>query len=353
MLKYKEAIFKLFAFLLFASGILKWLNCVANRFRYNRNADGSLEFPFVSKRRSGNLQILVYHRVNDEKDPFFCGVPVHLFKAQMEYLASNFCVLTLEDAVERLRKRDVPDNAVVITFDDGYRDNYINAFPVLKRLSLPATIFLAVDAIGSRRVLWHDRVFTAFRETRVSVLSGFDNRSRMYPLNTVAEKLLAQERALNFIRSLDEEGRISAINVLVEKLEVSDRKEAPGLMLSWDEVKAMHDSDISFGSHTVTHPILSRLSLERAREEIEKAKQIIEEKLGTCVRTFAYPNGRTNDFNQTTKKLLRNAGHICGLTTNFGTNECDHDPFELRRATPWSQDVETFGLRLNYYKLSS
>lgn len=271
----------------------------------------------------------------------------------MEYLASNFRVLPLDEAVERLKRSDVPDNAAVITFDDGYRDNYINAFPLLEALSLPATIFLATGAIGSHCVLWHDRVFAAFRETRAGILSGFGNSSHEYPLNTVAEKLLAQGKALDFIRSLEEDARLSAIDVLINKLDVSDRKEVPELMLSWDEVKTMHNRGISFGSHTVSHPILSKLSVEQARDEIERAKQIIEKQLDTSVRTFAYPNGRTNDFNQSTKKLLRDSGHTCALTTNFGTNECDQDLFELRRATPWDHDIEAYALRLNYYKLCS
>jgi peptidoglycan/xylan/chitin deacetylase (PgdA/CDA1 family) len=353
LLKYKERIFNLVAFLLFTLGALKLLNRVVNRLRYNRNEDGRLEFPFVKTRRSGNLQILVYHRVNDDKDPFFAGTPVNVFKAQMEYLASNFNIISLEEAVERLRKRDVPDNTIVVTFDDGYRDNYVNAFPILKKLSIPATIFLAVDAIGSCRVLWHDRVFSAFRETRVNLIKGFGRSSHEYPLNTVEEKLLAQEKVLNFIRSQNERELMSAIDLLVEKLEVLDRKEVAGLMLSWEEVRAMHLSGISFGSHTVTHPILSKLSRERTREEIEKSKHIIDERLGARVKTFAYPNGKATDFNETTKKLLRDAGFICALTTSFGTNECGQDLFELRRATPWDKDVCAFGLRLNYYKFCS
>ena len=351
--KYKEAVGSVVASVLFVSGTLKWLNYAANRVRCKRSADGTVEFPFLRRRRSGNLQILIYHRVNDENDPFFTGVPVSLFKAQMEYLASNFCVLPLEEAVERLKRRDVPDNAVVITFDDGYRDNYINAFPLLRSLALPATIFLAVDAIGSRHVLWHDKVFAAFRETRIGVLKGFADGSSVYPLTTLAEKVLAQEKALTFIRSLDEEARAFAVNRLIDKLEVSELRSQPDLMLSWHEVTAMQNGGISFGSHSVTHPILAKVSLERARDEIVRAKQIIEERLGTCVRTFAYPNGRTGDFNQTTKMLLQDSGHVCALTTNFGTNECDQDLFELRRATPWGHDIETFGLRLNYYRLCS
>ena len=352
-MNYKQQIFKTLAFLLFYAGALKFINRIVNRFQRNENDQGKLVVPFIKNRHCGNIQILVYHRVNDENDPFFSGIPIDAFKRQMEYLASSFNIISLEEAVKRLTKRDVPDNTIVVTFDDGYRDNYVNAFPILRKLSIPATIFLAVDAIGSRRVLWHDRVFSAFRETRVSVLTGFANSSSEYPLNTVAERLLAQQKVLHFIRSLDEEARLSAINALIEKLEVTDRKEVPELMLSWEEVKAMHYNGISFGSHTVTHPILSRLSLERNREEIEKSKSTIEQRLGVRVTTFAYPNGKPNDFAETTKKLLRAAGYICAVTTKFGANECGQDLFELRRATPWDRDACAFGLRLNYYKFCS
>lgn len=352
-MKFKARLFSLIAFGLSYVGALKAFNQIANRFGCRRNEDGGLEFPFIKKRRSGNIQILIYHRVNDDNDPFFPGLPINVFRAQMEYLASKFNIVSLEDATERLQKENVPENAVVITFDDGYRDNYTNAFPILKDLRIPATIFLATDAIDSRRVLWHDRVFAAFRESRVNVLKGFGSKSEEYRLGTVEEKLWAQGEALNFIRQHDEQERLLLIDLLIEKLKVPDRKESPGLMLSWEEVREMRNDGLCFGSHTISHPVLSKLSPERSREEVEKSKQIIEERLGTCIQTFAYPNGKEDDFNDETKNLLRDAGYTCALTTKFGTNECGQDLFELRRATPWDQDVRGFGLRLNYYKFSS
>jgi peptidoglycan/xylan/chitin deacetylase (PgdA/CDA1 family) len=249
--------------------------------------------------------------------------------------------------------KDVADNTVVITFDDGYRDNYLNAFPILKDLSIPATIFLATDSIGSQRVLWHDRVFSAFRETRVEVLDDFGNNSQRYPLSTVEEKLLAQGEFLNFLWSLNDQDRLFWIDFLVEKLQVMDRKEVPGLMLSWEEIRIMHENGISFGSHTMTHPILSKLPLDRAREEIQKSKRVIEERLRTPIRTFAYPKGSGDDFDDSTKRLLKEAGYACAVTTKFGANESGQDLFDLRRATPWDQEICAFGLRLNYYKFCS
>jgi peptidoglycan/xylan/chitin deacetylase (PgdA/CDA1 family) len=307
-------------------------------------------FPFVKKRQSTNFQILLYHRVNDDNDAFFPGVPNHVFKDQMEYLAANFHVCSLEHALERMINKDVPDNTIVVTFDDGYRDNYLNAFPILNELSIPATIFLTTDAIDSQRVIWHDRVFSAFRETDVKTLEGFGYHSRKYSLLTLEEKLVAQRDFLEFIRTLDNHGRLLWIEFLLEKLEVVDHKELPELMLSWEEVKIMFDSGISFGSHTVSHPILSKISVDDLREEIQESKTIIEQRLGVPITNFAYPNGMERDFNEYTKRVLKESGYACALTTKFGTNDSNQDLFELRRATPWDQDIHAFALRLNYYK---
>jgi peptidoglycan/xylan/chitin deacetylase (PgdA/CDA1 family) len=324
-----------------------------NTFQPERNWKGGLKFPYIKKRRSRNVQILIYHRVNDDRDPFFPAVSTHVFAKQMDYLASYFNVLSLDEIVDMIKRRDVPDNAAVITFDDGYRDNYINAFPVLNRLSLPFTVFLATDAIGSGRTLWHDRVFSAFRETRLAFIKGFGNDSREYPLRTQEEKLFVQREILKFLRSLNDYERSVWIDHIINHLQVVDRKENSELMLTWDEIKMMHENHVSFGSHTITHPILSKVSIEKVRLEVHESKKIIEKNIGVQVKAFAYPNGKEGDFDESTKAILIDEGYVCALTTIFGTNEIVQDLFELRRWTPWGEDVHTFSSRLNYYKFSS
>lgn len=349
LLKYKEGIFKAAAFFFFHAGGLELFLRFVSRFQCREEMRSGSFFPGVAKRRSRNIQILTYHRVNDERDPFFPAIPTAVFESQMTYLASHFNVCSLEEALERMKKKDIPENAVVITFDDGYRDNYLNAFPILKRLGIPATIFLATDAIGSGRTLWHDVVFSAFRETRLPLLGGFGNDSREHPLRTLDEKLAAQRAVLEFLRSLEEGVRSFWIERLLERLKV-DRIKGLNLMLTWDEVKAMHKSRISFGSHTATHPILSRLSTDRASEEIYGSKRVIEEVLGAPVTTFAYPNGREKDFTDLTKKILKEAGYACAVSTIFGSNYSGQDLFALRRGTPWEEDLPRFALKLAWYK---
>jgi peptidoglycan/xylan/chitin deacetylase (PgdA/CDA1 family) len=345
----KEAAVKAAAAGLSHARLVKIINWFVNRFQ---RKEGAPRFPFIVRRKSGNVQILFYHRVNDDGDPFFPGVPVEIFAGQMRYLAANFHVCSLEDAIERMKANDLPENAAVITFDDGYRDNYVNAFPVLRELSLPATIFIATEAIGSGKLLWHDRVFAGFRETRSAFLRNF-NGCESLSLRSLGEKLAAQKKVLHFLWAHTDAERELWIGRLLERLEVPDRREESGVMLSWDDVIALHRGGISFGSHTVSHPILSKLPEQRIKREIADSKREIERHLNIKVDSFAYPVGRSQDFSALTKSLLKETGYRCALTTVFGTNSDGQDPFELRRMMPWHEDPYTFGLRLRYYKFTS
>lgn len=344
---------EILTWILFYSGAVRVLHRLANRLRLNRNDTGEVVFPFIRQRRSRDIQILTYHRVNDERDPYFCGVPVEIFRQQMEYVSSVAYVCSLEEAVERIKKSDIPDNTVVITFDDGYRDNFENAFPILRALSIPATFFLATSAIGSRITLWHDLVFSAFRETQESWLADYGPQHQNYSLGTVREKLAAQTDILKFLKSLSPEEKHLWIVRLREKLGVREREEMSELMLTWEQVSTMHQNGMYFGSHTITHPILSRLPVEQMKEEIRASRVAIEEHLGIPIRTFAYPNGTTADFNEVTKKLLQEDGYTCAVSTIFGVNTSAQDLFELRRGGPSDWHLPTFATKLHWYKLDA
>ena len=349
----RKVIKRMMAWILLTSRALLLGNWLINRFQGYVNAAGKMTFPFIQKRRSRNLQILAYHRVNEEGDPFFPALAPAVFQQHMEYLASHFRVLPLVEAVTRLQTGDIPDNAVVVTFDDGYRDNYQYAFPILQQLSIPATIFLSTAVIGAETVLWHDRVFSAFRETNAPVLQGYGGNTAIYPLRTLAEKLAAQQAVLQFLRLLDDVEREQWIQVLTTALAVNDRREVPGLMLSWEEIHSMNCAGVDFGSHTLSHPILAKLPAKRVLEEIRESRTEIEQRLGKPVQTFAYPNGGRMDFDEFTKQAVREAGYLCAVTTLFGTNTVGSDLFELRRGGPWEEHLPTFAMKLNWYKFAS
>jgi peptidoglycan/xylan/chitin deacetylase (PgdA/CDA1 family) len=344
-------IFRLASGVLYYSRALKILDYLSTRFEpKKKKLEGKIDFPYVRRKKFKSIQILLYHRVNDEGDRMFPAVPTAQFAAQMEYVAEHCSPCSLDEAVERLHRNDLPENALVVTFDDGYRDNYVHAFPVLQRNRIPATIFLATGAIGTGRMIWHDRVFRAFRESKVAMLDGLAGIESNMPLRTIDERRSAQGRILQLLWQLPDDARLERIDQLEERLGIGGGKEQPDLMLGWDEVSHMAENGILFGSHTVSHPILANLPESRLRDEVEASKKAIECRTNRMVTGFAYPVGRRQDFDEGVKRIVREAGYGYAVTTIFGVNEAGQDPFELRRGTPWEADIPSFATKLSWYK---
>ena len=330
--------------------LLNLLFRLSDRWGVKRNNGRECTFPFIVNRRKASFQILCYHRVNDDQHPFFCGIPVKTFLGQMEQLRKFCSVLPLEDLVQRMRHRDVPDRAVAITFDDGYKDNFTNAFPILKDLNLPATIFLTTGSIESGEWLWHDKVFEAFHYTNAQMLNV---KGRSYPLTSKKERSVALDLTLKRLRELHPKERDRSIENLLEELDPDHQSFSGQDKLAWNEVRTMSENKITFGAHTVSHPILSRLSLEEAGQEIMDSKNIIENHVNGNVRLFAYPNGSRNDFNQSIKDFLIENEFQCAVTTIWGTNDQETDLFELRRMNVENIDPSVLVARLGYFKFAS
>jgi peptidoglycan/xylan/chitin deacetylase (PgdA/CDA1 family) len=256
--------------------------------------------------------------------------------------------MALSEAVDAIEQCAVPDNAVVITFDDGYRDNYDYAYPILRSLSLPATIFLSSGVVGTDGILWHDRVFRAFHRSELSRFNGYD-------LDDPGQRQSARETVLASLKTLDSRQRRERIDELVGKLEIAEPACLPRVMLTWGEAREMARNGIGFGSHTVTHPVLSRIPPDEAQREIVESKRDIESNLQMRIDSFAYPNGKPEDYDEFIKQTLRDAGYRCAVTTRFGTNQIDMpggwDPFELRRGGPGEANTAIFAAKLNLYKL--
>ena len=169
-------------------------------------------------------------------------------------------------------------------------------------------------------------------------------------MKTPEERRLAQARVLQLLWDLMDEERLDRIGRLEERLAIEDKNESDGLMLDWHEIVTMAQGGVSFGSHTISHPILSKLPARRLRAEIEDSKIVIERKIHHPVTGLAYPVGRKQDFNNEVKAIVKDAGYQYAVTTVFGVNEADQDPYELRRGTPWEADTPSFAAKLAWYK---
>jgi peptidoglycan/xylan/chitin deacetylase (PgdA/CDA1 family) len=299
---------------------------------------------------SRGFPILTFHRVNDDHDPFLPALSTAVFAARMAHIAQHYRVLAVEELVERVRQGTTPRNALALTFDDGYRDNLTHAAPILARHRLPATIFLATGYIGTPEVPWFDRVALAFkRSLRMDVtLPG----GQPLPLQTEGDRLAGLTLAMGWLKALPDEERRRAVERLEANLRPRGLERPKRVMLTWEEVDALRGLGFSLGAHTVTHPILSRLTPERAREEIQGSKDAIERTVGVPVRAFAYPNGGPEDYSSTTVRIVQECGFRCAVSTRRGLNGPATPAFELRRGDPWEAHLPTFALKLAYYRLT-
>ena len=293
------------------------------------------------------VPILTFHRVNDDNDPFLPALPTAVFAERMAHIAQYYQVHTVEDLAGRLLEGRLPRNALAITFDDGFRDNLTHAAPILKRLGLPATVFLVTGHIDTPHPLWADRLALGFKSATVRQVELSDGR--VLALGTVSERLAALKETFAHLRRVADEHRVGAVEALLTTLRPSPER-PKRLMLSWDEVDALRGLGFSIGAHTVSHPILSRVTPEKAREEIFGSKLAIEKFTGETVRGFAYPNGRRDDYNETAIQLVREAGFTCAVTTQRGLNDIHTPVLELRRGGPWEVDLPTYAMKLAYYR---
>jgi peptidoglycan/xylan/chitin deacetylase (PgdA/CDA1 family) len=286
----------------------------------------------------------MYHRVmprDEGKMAALEGMQVDpaTFERQMAYLRKQFQLLRLNDFRRHLLDRTpFPPNSCLVTFDDGWKDNYSHAYPVLCRYEIPAVVFLSVAHIGTRKRFWQERTFNALRGIREEVRKHPDSpaRNRRLPGGIKVEELAAwpegkfREEVREQIRGL-KKFPLSRIEPIVEELAEctgASSHDDDESFLSWDDVLAMSRGGIDFGSHGMRHEILTNVSPEAVREEARTSKAIIEEKIRKNVHAFSYPNG---NHDLVVRKCVRESGYQIAFGTSRGFAGHEDDPYSLNR----------------------
>jgi len=284
--------------------------------------------------------ILAYHRVVEdfeaESQQVIPGllVSAKTFERHItEVRRAGYELVSLAEALEvnaglKRAKRDV----AVLTFDDGYRDNYEVAFPLLQKHGVPATIFLPTAFIGSDQRLPHDRLFhllklahlRAARSGGINKLVGADPWSLALtrpPIEAI-DQVIGQWPHHDVLRMID---------ALAKRLDEPAQPER-GALLDWDACRTMSKAGITFGAHTVNHVPLHHedpVSLER---ELRESRLAVERELGVPCRDFAYPNGY---YSKGIIRALVRSGYRSAVTTEDAANRIGGDPFRLCRKTLW------------------
>ncbi|HZO04338.1 MAG TPA: polysaccharide deacetylase family protein [Burkholderiales bacterium] len=293
---------------------------------------------------SASLSVLAYHRVLPAPDPMLQGVPsVEEFERRMRWVASNFDVMPLGEAVRALRADRLPKRALSITFDDGYADNHDLALPVLRQIGLPATFFIATGFLDGG-YMFNDVVIEALRQAQGPHFDLSDLGYGRLPVATENERRQAAAAILQQLKyEMPRRRHAVAIEIATRAKAVVPSR----LMMTNKEVKALYDAGMEIGAHTVTHPILARMSLDRVRQELTDGRQQLEQITGAPVRLFAYPNGRPGrDYRREHAALARDLGFEAAVTTAWGAARPGDDFYQIPRFTPWDRPNWRFGLRL-------
>jgi len=301
-----------------------------------------------SGRDSGYI-ILMYHRVVDPEDPTNrytqAGMSVthETFKKQVAFLADKYRILPLRELVTELGSGRPPSpGTVVITFDDGWQDNYRFGLPVLVNYRAPATIFLATDFIESNELFWFLKVGVALAESTepasvvaavvaaASAMNGSSGVTGGAAAQDSPDGIYGLDDVLEFMKRLDaDQCERIADDLLTATGMPSETWQKRRWILSWEEIHEMRDQGIEFGSHGRSHRILTNLSADEARQELVESKEILERELGLAVSLFAYPNGA---WDAAVLELVKRAGYTAAIATSlYPSGRAAPDLFALGR----------------------
>jgi peptidoglycan/xylan/chitin deacetylase (PgdA/CDA1 family) len=282
-------------------------------------------------RRSGRyLIILNYHRATRGD-----------LRRHLLYLRRHYCIMHVEAALEKLyavhkgkRRGEDLRTPLVLTFDDGYRDNYTHGFSLARELEVPLTIYLIPGYIESGEYFWWGegkRLVHRAQKDEV-VIEG-----HTYYLHHSYERVALSHLIDTRLRRAQSVAEREQFLVDVRKLlavppSVVEEEEAT-LPMTWEQIREMDESGwISFGAHTMHHPILAYLRDPiEARQEIESCQTLLEQRLGHPVRSFAYPVGQRQHISEAVIEAVRQAGYEWALTTHYGYNTPQTNPHLLRR----------------------
>ena len=285
-----------------------------------------------TRRSPQRLIILNYHHASEGN-----------LRRHFSYLKKHYRILHTDAALDELYTSSTKENmpqcrkrltALSITFDDGYRDNYMYAYPLASELHVPCTIYLIPGYIESGAYFWWEEGKRLVAKTQVCTATI---EERLYDLKNPDERVLlatAIDRRVRHAQSVAErEAFLTATRAALAVPATSLKEDVSSLPLTWEQVKEMDASTwVSFGAHTMHHPILAYLTdYHEMQQEITECRTLLEQQLGHSVYSFAYPVGQRQHIGSDVRSAVYKAGYKWAVTTSYGFNNPESDPYMLRR----------------------
>lgn len=286
----------------------------------------------VDGQRPGFLRVLTYHRVDEPArrpwlDPGLISAVPKEFDEQMAYLAAHYQPVTVSDILAAVKSRnikDLPPRAVLVTFDDGYCDFLEQAWPILKRHKIPATLFVPTAYPNHQeQTFWWNDLYQVIQNTHKEILN---TSIGTFVLTDNVSRNQAYQRLKNYMKTLNHSEAILIVRELCSQFAVQP---AANNVLSWDALRKLNKEGLTLGAHTRTHPLLNRISLEEVREEVVGSFQDLQREIGFALPIFAYPSG---EFSDDVVNILKHEGFSLAFTTERGINQlATMNPLRMQR----------------------
>ncbi|MBF0628503.1 MAG: polysaccharide deacetylase family protein [Magnetococcales bacterium] len=295
------------------------------------------------------LTILLYHGVTASRPHGIENhsgkhIQVATFHEQMTLVKQHCTPLSMDEAMAINQSgADFPRHAVVISFDDGFRNNYTLAAPILAELGLPAVFYLTSGMIHTDMIFWVDRIEAAINHTRLTHLTiPLGDAHPTLPLATSAEKIQAVTRIKSFCKQAPQAERDQVLATLIAQTQVDPSADLAEnyRMLTWPQVKAM-DADPLFtiGGHSLYHDVLSSLPHARMLADLDLSIGLLAYGCGHPIHHYSYPEGQANHYNATIVEALQQRGIRYCPSAIHGVNPKGSDPFHLRRIMVGFQEI--------------
>lgn len=303
-------------------------------------------------------RVLLYHGVSPQIPEGIFNyrkkfISPESFRRQLIWLKGNMRILPLEQLIERWKlQKGLPEKSCAITFDDGYENLHRYAFPILRELAVPATVFATTEFVDQKIPLWVDMLEYAIgNAAKNSIAIKFNGQETVFSLRTKKERHSADSVIREYLKKCPQKEFIRVLEEIIKTtgkdLRV-DLEKSPYGALKWEQIREMKKYHIGFGPHSLTHPIFSSIENSRAFREIFQSRKRMTEMINDPLDIFAYPNGQARDFNQNHESMLKDLGFRAALTTIPGVITPSTNPYQIPRFTlDGADDLALFRLTLS------
>jgi peptidoglycan/xylan/chitin deacetylase (PgdA/CDA1 family) len=292
----------------------------------------------------GKLSVFLFHKIPLQADPLMPDdLDLPAFECLLDTVISSFQVISLDDAVVGLANSRLPPRAACITFDDGYESWVSGAVAALERRNLHATFFITTGQFEGRP-LWHERIAHAVRHMTANVLDIDHPALQPLPLGNMTQRHGAVVKLEQFLKYFTLPAREDLL-LRLESIAGVSMEKVPRLSL--EDLRTIHNRGFGIGAHTDNHPILVYCDEDGARQEIGQVRETLGGHVGAPITTFAYPNGRPYaDFSYKHVEMVKRAGYLSAVTTQWGVGDVGTSVFQIPRFTPWGSDPMSIAWQL-------